>query len=206
MSTAAHWEAIFAQHGDDELSWFQEEPTMSLELIEATSADRSAPIIDIGSGTSRLAGRLLDDGYEDVTVLEIASEAVERSEGRLGDRRGMVRWILGDVTELDDIGRFDLWHDRAVFHFLVEPQDRLRYVALARRSIVAGGHLVIGTFAPDGPTHCSGLQVRRYDARRLAAEFGEGFVLDAERTDTHITPAGVRQPFVWAVLERLCSS
>lgn len=159
-------------------------------------------VIDVGGGTSVLVDRLLDAGYA-LTVLDISQGALDRARQRLGVRASQVRWVAADVTAVEDLGPFDVWHDRAVFHFLTDPGDRRKYIALAERSIRVGGHLVIGTFALDGPEKCSGLLVERYDGKKLAAELGKGFNLKKELGEKHLTPLGKPQQFHYAVFERV---
>jgi len=199
VSTKDHWENVYSAKTDREVSWTQADPRTSLDLIRAAAA--SGRVIDIGGGTSALAGRLLDAGYT-VTVLDISQAALTRAQENLGRRASQIQWLAADVTMIDDLGEFDVWHDRAVFHFLTDPQDRAKYVALARQTIPAGGHLVIGTFALDGPPMCSGLPVERYDGPKLAALFGPAFTLKKELPQTHQTPWGNLQQFHFAVLQR----
>jgi 2-polyprenyl-3-methyl-5-hydroxy-6-metoxy-1,4-benzoquinol methylase len=195
-----HWQRIYSTKADNEVSWTQDEPSTSLTLIRSVAT--SGAVIDIGGGASVLAGRLLDDGYS-VTVLDISEAALTRARDKLGARASQVNWLAADVTKVDDLGTFDVWHDRAVFHFLTTPADQASYIALAERTIRAGGHLVIGTFALDGPAHCSGLPVERYDAHKLAARFGAGFALKRKMAETHRTPWGDQQKFQFAMFERL---
>ena len=195
-----HWDAVYSTKGDAEFSWTQTEPATSLELIaEACSADS---VIDVGGGTSPLAERLLDRGYA-VTVLDISQAAIDRARGRLGTRASEVDWIVADVTAGPDLGTFDVWHDRAVFHFLTTPTDRAAYAALLARTVSVGGHAVIATFAPDGPEKCSGLEVRRYDGSALAAELGPQFQLIKSVRELHRTPWGVPQSFQYSLFKRV---
>ena len=158
-------------------------------------------VIDVGGGTSRLALRLRAGGY-DVTVLDISAAAVERARAALGEGARGVRWVIGDVTRVADVGPHDVWHDRAAFHFLIERQDRESYAKLLRRTIRPGGHAIIATFAPDGPARCSGLPVMRYDATALAAELGAGLQLLKSVPEIHVTPAGTAQSFQYSVFRR----
>ena len=195
-----HWETVYASKSDAELSWTQAEPATSLALIaEACSADS---VIDVGGGTSPLAGRLLDRGYA-VTVLDISQAAIDRARERLGTRASGVEWIVADVTAGPDLGNFDVWHDRAVFHFLTAAADRAAYVALLTRTVTKGGHAVIATFAPDGPEKCSGLEVRRYDGNTLAAELGSRFRLLKSVRELHRTPWNAPQSFQYSLFERV---
>lgn len=200
MSGKEHWEGVYTSKTDNEVSWTQVDPRTSLMLIN--EATPSGKVIDVGGGTSVLADRLLDAGYE-VTVLDISQAALDRAQQRMGTRAQEVRWIAADVTAVSDLGTFDLWHDRAIFHFLTDPADRRKYVALAEQSLSVGGHLVIGTFALDGPEKCSGLQVERYDGQKLAIELGLGFIFKKELAETHTTPWGKPQSFNFAVFERV---
>lgn len=203
-SRGEHWESVYRSRGDTELSWYQAEPGRSLELV------RSLPVpprraIDVGGGQSALSGALLEAGVEDVTVLDIAPAALDRGRERLGAAAARVRWIAGDVldpTTLADADPVDLWHDRAVLHFLTDADERRRYVEAAARLVVPGGHAVIATFAPDGPERCSGLPVHRSDGDALAADFASAFRLIHAERETHLTPWGAPQAFTYVVLER----
>jgi 2-polyprenyl-3-methyl-5-hydroxy-6-metoxy-1,4-benzoquinol methylase len=197
---AAHWQNVYQAKADRETSWYQEEPTPSLDLVRAY-APPGGRVVDIGGGSSVLAARLAAEGF-DVTVLDVSAAAIDRAKSRAGPLAQRVRWIVGDVTEIKDLGEFDLWHDRAVFHFLIGSEDRRAYVALAARSVRPGGHAVIGTFALRGPERCSGLAVERYDRSRLASEFGLSFTIVHSLEDTHVTPWGKPQEFFFAVMQR----
>jgi len=202
MSRKEHWENIYSTKTDSELSWTQADPRISLALIKEVAP--RGTVIDVGGGISVLADRLLDAGYS-LTVLDISEAALARARRRVGARASQVRWVAGDITAIEDLGKFDVWHDRAVFHFLTDPGDRRKYVALAERSIPLGGHLVVGTFALNGPEKCSGLLVERYDGEKLDAEFGPHFARARVVAETHITPWGKPQQFNYAVFERVSS-
>jgi uncharacterized UPF0146 family protein len=200
VSTKDHWESVYTSRADTELSWMQPDPQLSLSLIaEVCPVGR---VIDVGGGTSLLAGKLLDHGYS-VTVLDISKAAVKRAQDRLGSKSASACWIVADVTASPDLGSFDVWHDRAVFHFLTSPADRAAYLTLLNRSIPAGRHAVIATFAPDGPRKCSGLEVRRYDGQTLSAELGANWELLKAVQETHITPWGEPQSFQYSVFRRI---
>jgi 2-polyprenyl-3-methyl-5-hydroxy-6-metoxy-1,4-benzoquinol methylase len=200
MSTQDYWESLYASKGDQEVSWTQPEPRMSLSLIgEVCPAGR---VIDVGGGASFLAEKLLDRGYS-VTVLDISQTAIDRARKRLGARGRQIHWIVADVTAHPDLGSFDVWHDRAVFHFLAAPADRAAYTALLAQTVPVGGHVVIGTFALDGPEKCSGLEVRRYDGQKLAAELGPQFDLLKSAPEMHMTPRGERQSFQYGLFRRV---
>jgi SAM-dependent methyltransferase len=178
----------------------QSDPQLSLSLIaEVCPVGR---VIDVGGGTSLLAGKLLDRGYS-VTVLDISNAAVKRAQDRLGSKAGRVLWIVADITTGPDLAGFDLWHDRAVFHFLTDSEDRAAYVALMERALGAGRHAVIATFALDGPEKCSGLDVRRYSGQTLGEELGDGFKLLKTVAETHVTPGGKPQSFQYSVFRRI---
>lgn len=200
MSRKEHWESVYRSKEDAEVSWTQPEPRLSLSLIREACATGS--VIDVGGGTSTLADKLLDAGYS-VAVMDISQAAIDRACNRLGTRADQVRWVVADVTAKPDIGTFDVWHDRAVFHFLIEPADRASYVALLSRTISTGGHAIVATFALDGPKKCSGLPVQRYDARSLSAALGAGFHLLKSVPETHRTPWGKPQSFQYSVFRRV---
>jgi SAM-dependent methyltransferase len=202
MDARAHWERTHRQAPPEETSWHQALPRTSLELIELSGTALEDPILDVGGGASLLVDHLLERGFRDLSVLDIAESALERARARLGDRAGAVRWIRADVTEVEFDRPFALWHDRAVFHFLVEEEVRERYLERLRGSLRPGGHAVLASFAPDGPERCSGLPIRRHDAALLLAAAGPGFSLLDERREIHITPRGKPQTFCYALLRR----
>jgi SAM-dependent methyltransferase len=197
-----HWERVYASRGARELGWYQPEPEISLALIDQLRLKRDAPIVDGGGGASWLARGLLDRGFTDITVLDVSRRALELARADLGPKAPAVRWIRQDLLSWSPQRRYLLWHDRAVFHFLVDPADRKRYAEILRSAVGAGGAVVIGTFAADGPVTCSGLPVARYDPDLLATEFGEGFVTLMTRREQHRTPSNAIQPFTWVALER----
>jgi trans-aconitate methyltransferase len=196
------WECTYATRSDTELSWYEREPATSLRLIGSVASGPLAAVVDIGSGTSTLVDRLLDLGFQDLTVLDIAADALEQVRTRLGDRAGRVTFVHHDVLTWEPDRHYDVLHDRAVFHFVTGVEERAHYVALVGRALRSGGALVIATFASDGPTHCSGLPVARYSPEDLAHTFSHRFSLVAHEREDHITPTGVVQPFTWAVLRR----
>jgi SAM-dependent methyltransferase len=198
-----HWEDVYSTKAETGVSWYQDEPRLSLELIGAVAPAEAGRIIDVGGGASVLVDRLLDLPFGEIAVLDISETALGKAKTRLGGRAERVRWVVADVTEGPELGAFDVWHDRAVFHFLTDPDDRRSYVELARQTVPEGGHLIIATFADDGPKRCSDLDVCRYNARSLASELGEGFSLVREARETHTTPWGSSQAFVYGVFKRL---
>jgi SAM-dependent methyltransferase len=197
-----HWEAVYRAKGEAGVSWFQEEPRLSLGLIRSVAPARGGRVIDVGGGASVLVDRLLDHPFEEIAVLDISETALGMAKARLGERAGRVRWVVADVTKAPGLGTFDIWHDRAVFHFLTDPAGRRSYVELARQTVHEGGHLIIATFADDGPKQCSDLDVCRYNASSLASELGDGFSLVWEAAETHTTPWGSSQAFFYGVFRR----
>lgn len=197
-----HWERAHASKAPEEQSWFQPRPEMSLALIRRTGFGPLARIIDVGGGSSRLVDALVDEGYRNVTVLDIAAPALAAAKARLDTHAALVRWIVADVTSAAIEESFDIWHDRAVFHFLIEAEDRAAYVRNMKRSLSVGGFVILATFAEGGPTRCSGLPVVRYGSGALAAELGEGFELVVEKAELHRTPAGRDQSFVYCLFRR----
>ncbi|MGI9577580.1 MAG: class I SAM-dependent methyltransferase [Microthrixaceae bacterium] len=198
----AHWDGLWTDRAPDDVSWFQAEPTESLALIRSVT-DRDASILDIGGGASRLVDVLLRAGYTDLTVLDLAAGALAQCQERLGERAQHVDWVVGDVTTHEFGRTFDLWHDRAVLHFLVAPEDRNRYAGAVRRSVAPGGHAVIATFSPSGPKGCSGLPVQRYDESAMIDFLGDGFEGIEFVESHHVTPAGASQDFLYGLFRRL---
>ncbi len=198
-----HWESVYRSKAADQVGWFQPRAASSLRLIER-SAGPDAQVIDVGGGASVLVDDLLDAGYRHVTVLDLAESALAVSRARLGERARAVEWIAGDITRVDlPAARYDVWHDRAVFHFLTDPADRARYVAQVLRAVKPGGHVIVATFGPGGPLQCSGLDVVRYDPDALHAQFGASFRLLGHETEIHHTPAGKDQEFVYCYCMRV---
>ncbi|HZP79266.1 MAG TPA: class I SAM-dependent methyltransferase [Pseudolabrys sp.] len=205
MTTAerqAHWQNVYQTKGERGVSWFQEKPEISLDLIRATGLGRDASIIDIGGGASRLVDALLDEGFRSISVLDLSDEALSKTRERLGARAGAVDWIVADVTTWEPPQSYDIWHDRAAFHFLTATDDRAAYADRVRQVLRPGGQLIVGTFAPDGPERCSGLPVVRHDAASLGAVFGPSFVLDETRRHDHTTPGGAIQHFQFSRFRR----
>jgi 2-polyprenyl-3-methyl-5-hydroxy-6-metoxy-1,4-benzoquinol methylase len=198
----AHWEAVYAKSGEACVSWYQAEPRLSLELIRTVGLAAGGRIIDVGGGASVLVDRLLAMPFERIAVLDVAETALDLARRRMGVRAAQVEWITADVTEISDVGKFDVWHDRAVFHFLTDDVDRKKYADLARRTLSPGGHLIIASFGDDGPTRCSGLDVCRYNAASMAAELGEGFSLVTCAQEKHTTPWNTSQAFFYGVYRR----
>ena len=215
MSTSAaeHWDTIYGTKATDEVSWFQRQPTTSQRLLTSVSSPSGA-VIDVGAGASTLVDTLLDAGWSDVTVLDVSAKALalvrDRVSNRVGDQRhdlprerpGAASFVVANVLSWQPERTYDAWHDRAVFHFLVLPEQRDQYVATASRAVRSGGVVVLGTFAADGPTQCSGLPTARHDADGLAAVFEPDFSLEHSEREEDVTPGGAVQPFTWVVLRR----
>jgi ubiquinone/menaquinone biosynthesis C-methylase UbiE len=206
MQSKEHWEKVYTTKATDTVSWFQPHAGLSLDLIEATGVSRDAAIIDVGGGASTLVDDLLANGYTDLSVLDLSAAALAAAQRRLGSRAARVQWIEADVTKADlPARRFDVWHDRAVFHFLTSAEDRAAYVQTVFRAVKPGGHVIVATFAEDGPNQCSGLPVMRYRADELHAEFGEAFSLSSHQKEAHHTPSGKVQQFVYCYCRRISS-
>lgn len=200
--TAEYWDDRYAVIGDTNVSWFQATPETSLNLVEQVSEPR-ASVVDVGGGASRLVDHLLERGYHDVTVVDLSQQALSAARERVGN--APVHWVVSDVREWQPDRTYDVWHDRAAYHFLTQPDEQHRYWDLVRASVPPGGHVLISTFAEDGPEMCSGLPVHRYSADGLAASMGEGFSVLETRREEHTTPTGGTQSFVWLLAERNAS-
>jgi len=198
MDPKAHWDKVYGSKRPDEVSWYRPHLETSLALIAAAVPNRDAAIIDVGGGESTLVDDLLVRGYRNVSVLDVASTALDVARERLGANANRARWLCGDVTAMAlDPQYYDVWHDRAVFHFLTDPKDRAAYVRQVARAVKPGGHVIVATFGPEGPAKCSGLDVVRYGPDALHDEFGAGFQLMKHVTELHQTPAGAIQQFVY---------
>jgi SAM-dependent methyltransferase len=191
----AHWQKIYQDKGSTDVSWYQQEPSLSLELIGDTGIHLDDPVIDVGGGTSLLVDHLLDLGYANLAVLDISGVALNHAKARLAKRSTDIEWFEADITEFQSPHPFLLWHDRAVFHFLTEPQDRIKYVNALNQALLPGGHVIIAAFAIGGPEKCSGLDIVQYDAGKISAEMGESFRLVDQRAEVHLTPANKEQLF-----------
>ncbi|MCW8306502.1 class I SAM-dependent methyltransferase [Acidiphilium sp. PA] len=200
-----HWDAAYRRTAPDRLSWHEASPAVSLAMIDACSLPPRASAVDVGGGTAQLAPALVERGFGAVTVVDLSRQALDAAQAALGAAAARIDFVCADITHWIPGERFDLWHDRAVFHFLTDPHDRDRYIALATESVRPGGFLILATFAPEGPERCSGLAVQRYSADDLAARYAPAFVLLDHKTHTHVTPAGVSQVFTYVRLQRHAS-
>lgn len=197
-SPKAHWERVYEMKPPTEVSWYQPVPARSLELIRATGEPLTVPVLDVGGGASTLVDHLLGEGYSDITVLDIAANALDHARDRLGELAARVTWVEADITHFRPMREYTLWHDRAVFHFLTQSNERERYLAVLRSALRPKGHFVLATFGPEGPTRCSGLSVQRYSVRDITALLGPQFELRMHQLETHRTPMGTVQQFLYA--------
>lgn len=202
LDRVAHWENVYSAKQTTEVSWFEAEPTTSLNLLEQM-LPQGGKIIDVGGGASFLVDRLVSKGTWDITVLDISSTAIEHTKRRLGDAAAKVTWICEDITETKQLKRYDAWHDRAVFHFLTNPMDRQAYLDRLNESLVSGGYFIVATFAPDGPEKCSGLPVCRYSPEELEATLGCAFRIVTSSHHNHFTPSAKTQRFTLAVFQKI---
>jgi ubiquinone/menaquinone biosynthesis C-methylase UbiE len=204
VSNTKHWENVYRTKAVDKVSWFQHHAESSLYFIRQTGLrPEEARVIDVGGGASVLVDDLLDAGYRHLTVLDISASALAVSQARLGKRAKQVNWLVGNITETElPVAAYDIWHDRAVFHFLTRDEDRKRYVEQVWRAVRPGGFVIVATFGPNGPLQCSDLDVRRYSSDALHGEFGAGYKLISHTTELHTTPAGKSQEFVYCFCRR----
>jgi SAM-dependent methyltransferase len=199
-----HWEKVYASRPETEVSWFQEHARLSLKLIQDAGVALTAPIIDVGGGTSRFVDDCLQQGYEHVTVLDLSGAALAAACRRLGDRASRVQWLEADILDVAlPAQAYDVWHDRAVFHFLTEPEQRRAYVNQVLQALRPGALVIVATFGEDGPTLCSGLSVMRYSPLDLHAEFGAAFELLGHKRESHQTPSGMEQKFVYCFCRKM---
>lgn len=198
MNTKTHWEHIYETKAPTQVSWYQEHAQYSLQYIRNAGIKKTDRIIDVGGGASTLVDDLIAAGFQHITVLDVSATALQLARQRLGTRAADVNWIEADITQADlPEQAYDLWHDRAVFHFLTQPADRQRYIDAVRRAVRVNGHVIVATFAPDGPDRCSGLEVVRYNPESLHSEFGNDFDLVDSSKENHHTPFGTEQKFIY---------
>ena len=198
-----HWGDVYQEKSSSDLSWYQKEPKLSLELIRSTNVANKDAIIDVGGGTSVLVDYLVKECFTNLTVLDISENAIARAKKRLGDSAKSIEWIVSDITQFDAPQKFSLWHDRALFHFLTDQSDREIYVKTLKNALKPEGHLIIATFAIGGPEKCSGLEIVQYDTEKMIAELGDNFKLIEERKEVHITPANKEQKFNFFLFRRV---
>lgn len=192
---SAVWESVYEDNSADRVSWYQEKPVFSLNLVERLRVDKGARVIDVGGGASLFVDSLLSRGFSDLTVLDISESAIRTSRERLGAHAN-VTWLVHNLLTWEPVRHYDLWHDRAVFHFL-KPNEIEVYGNLLQRTVAPGGSVIMATFAPDAPDSCSGLPVSHYDATQLSEVLGDEFTIVERRSEIHVTPSGVHQPFTW---------
>lgn len=198
----AHWNRVYDSKSAQDVSWYQDRPEKSLELVQYSGVVAGDALIDAGGGASTLVDHLLERGYRDVTVLDVSASALQQVRKRLAAHAAEVDWQVADVTRFEPDRKYRLWHDRAVLHFLIDKPDRTRYVEVLKKALAPGGHAILATFGPDGPEKCSGLPVRRYDADMMAALLGPEFELLRSDLDLHTTPGGASQQFLYTVWRR----
>lgn len=196
-----HWENVYETKNPDQVSWTQTKPQTSLDFIASLGLGKEAKIIDIGGGDSNLVDFLLQEGYENITVLDISAKALEKAKERLGEAASKVQWIATDITEFEPTETYDIWHDRAAFHFLTTPEQVSKYIDIAEKSIT--GFMILGTFSKNGPTKCSGLDIQQYDDESLSEKFESGFERIKCITEDHTTPFGTTQNFVFCSFKKL---
>jgi SAM-dependent methyltransferase len=197
-----HWEAVYRTHPATEVSWYQRTPTVSLELIDLLDVDPISPIVDVGGGASTLADALVARGFTDITVVDISQAALDLTRDRLGPTATTVQLLRRDLLDWEPEPRYGLWHDRAVFHFLVQEHDQKRYLEVLSAALGPEGGVVLGTFGPQGPEQCSGLPVARHSVEDLVAFLGSGFERVGQRREDHVTPSGAVQAYTWVALRR----
>jgi SAM-dependent methyltransferase len=198
-----HWDRVYSTRGERDVSWFEDLPAISLRLMEAAGLTTETCVLDVGGGDSRLVDALAARGLDCLAVLDVSQAALQRARARLGEAARVPTWIAADVTGVWSLKPMDIWHDRAVFHFLTEREDRARYLRHLAETLKRDGAVIIATFAPDGPEKCSGLPVVRYSPETLAAELGEGFTLVQSLRHRHVTPWGTVQPFQYSRFARV---
>ncbi|MGB5055971.1 MAG: class I SAM-dependent methyltransferase [Nitrospirales bacterium] len=197
-----HWENVYRTTASEEFGWRQAHPTLSMNLIQATGVQKTGSLIDVGGGDSTLVDHLLDQDFDHITVLDISASALERAKARLGDRADLVTWIEADITDFRSSKTYDVWHDRAAFHFLTEAEDREQYCETMNRAVSAQGHVIIATFAYEAPPTCSGLPVVCYSPEFLTLAIGSNFDFIESFEEIHMTPGGTKQPFIYCHFTR----
>lgn len=202
MQRKQHWENVYANKRFEEVSWFQEVPVHSLHFINQLHLQPDAAIIDVGAGESKLAEQFIQQGFTDLTVLDISATAIEKAKQNLAAKADKVKWIVADITKFEPRQQYDCWHDRAVFHFLTEQNDIDTYLSVLDKAIKPGGQLIVGTFADNGPEKCSGLPVKRYSEQELVSTFSPFFEKIACEAVAHVTPSGSVQHFIFCTFNK----
>ncbi|WP_313003817.1 class I SAM-dependent methyltransferase [Chryseobacterium gleum] len=197
----SHWENVYETKNPDQVSWTQKKPQTSLDFITSSGLGKDASIIDIGGGDSNLVDFLLEEGYENITVLDISAKALQKAQERLGDTANKVKWIATDITAFEPTEKYDIWHDRAAFHFLTKPEQVSKYIDIAEKNV--NNFMIIGTFSKNGPAKCSGLDIQQYDEESLSEKFKAGFTKIKCITEDHITPFETVQNFVFCRFKKL---
>lgn len=200
LNRKKHWETVYETKNPEQVSWTQEIPKTSLEFIHSFGLKKTARIIDVGGGDSKLVDYLLDAGFENISVLDISSKSLEKAKKRLGEKANKVHWIVSDITEFEPNMTFDVWHDRATFHFLTTTDQIEKYMKIARKSVI--GYMTIGTFSQNGPKKCSGLDIKQYNEKELASVLKDGFDKMKCITEDHLTPFGTTQNFLFCSFKR----
>ncbi len=203
MNVKGYWERVYKENSHLEVSWYQQRPTTSLALISSLNLDNTNHLIDVGGGASELIDCLLEEGFDNCSVLDVSPTALALAKQRLGVKSATVKWLAEDITKFNPKSDYTLWHDRAVFHFLTDDQDREKYKKVLQASVKTNGYVIIAAFTPTGPAKCSGLDIVQYDAQKLGKELGSSFSLVAEKAETHITPGGAEQSFGYYVFRKM---
>ena len=201
MGKREHWQTVYNTKSPDEVSWTQKRPNTSLDFIHSFGLDKDAKIIDVGGGDSNLVDFLLDQGYSDITVLDISAKALEKAQSRLGSQANKVNWVVSDITEFQPSANYDLWHDRAAFHFLTDPEQIKTYLKLVNQHV--SKYLVLGTFSEKGPTKCSGLEIKQYSEKSMEMLFGKKFDKIKCQTEDHMTPLRTKQNFLYCGFRKM---
>lgn len=198
----SHWENVYQSKNENEVSWYQEVPSKSLDLINSLNLRKDSKIIDVGAGESRLVDNLLSLGFKNVTVLDISSKSIEKTKQRLGKKSKLVNWVVSDIVDFIPEKSFDLWHDRAAFHFLTDKISIKKYVDLVNNSVNSQGNLIVSTFSTNGPLKCSGLQISQYNKNSISELFKEEFKLSYSETSVHQTPFNTNQEFIFNIFSK----
>lgn len=198
----SHWENVYQSKNENEFSWYQEVPSKSLDLINSLNLRKDSKIIDVGAGESRLVDNLLSLGFKNVTVLDISSKSIEKTKQRLGKKSKLVNWVVSDIVDFIPDKSFDLWHDRAAFHFLTDKISIKKYVDLVNNSVNSQGNLIVSTFSTNGPLKCSGLQISQYNKNSISELFKEEFKLSYSETSVHQTPFNTNQEFIFNIFSK----